>query len=364
MRDADAGAIDAAAQAKGAQQSYASLVWGYRQAEAVAAMIHVGRELGLFEAMAGAGPLDADELATKTGLHPRWLLEWMRLQAAAKILVYEPVDRFMLPPEATDILANPASRAYAADSFTGGYPPEQIAGLIESFRTGIGRTYESEGPQAVTKSEARHIRTAEKQVVPVMIPALDGVQEKLERGALVADVGCGDGALSVALARAFPRSTIHAMDPNSYAIAHVERLARQHGLDNLSTFVAPAEHFPGEARYDLVITFDCIHDMTDPQAAIDEIHRRLEPDGTWFIKDIRSKPAFEDNLRNPMLAMMYSFSLFTCMSSAMSEPGGAGLGTLGFNPEVAERMSRQAGFTRFRMLDFKDPGNLYYEVRP
>ncbi|MFA7505267.1 MAG: class I SAM-dependent methyltransferase, partial [Burkholderiaceae bacterium] len=291
MRDADAGAIDAAAQAKGAQQSYASLVWGYRQAEAVAAMIHVGRELGLFEAMAGAGPLDADELATKTGLHPRWLLEWMRLQAAAKILVYEPVDRFMLPPEATDILANPASRAYAADSFTGGYPPEQIAGLIESFRTGIGRTYESEGPQAVRKSEARHIRTAEKQVVPVMIPALDGVQEKLERGALVADVGCGDGALAVALARAFPRSTIHAMDPNSHAIAHVDRLARQHGLDNLSTFVAPAERFPGEARYDLVITFDCIHDMTDPQAAIDEIHRRLEPDGTWFIKDIRSKPA-------------------------------------------------------------------------
>ncbi|MEB2318137.1 MAG: methyltransferase domain-containing protein [Pseudomonadota bacterium] len=364
MRDADAGAIEAMAQAKAAQQTYAGRVWGYRQAEAVAAMIYVGRELGLFEAMADAGPMSADELATKTGLHPRWLLEWMRLQAAAKILAYEPVDRFMLPPEATDILARPASRAYAADSFTGGYPMEQLTGLMESFRTGIGKTYESDGPCAVTKSEARHIKTARNQVVPVMIPALDGVREKLERGALVADVGCGDGALAVALAQAFPRSTIHAMDPNAHAIAHVDGLVRQHALANLSTFVAPAENLPGEDGYDLIITFDCVHDMTDPQAAIGEIHRRLKPDGTWFIKDIRSKPNFEDNLRNPMLAMMYSFSLFTCMSSAMSEPGGAGLGTLGFNPEIAERMSRQAGFTRFRMLDFKDPGNLYYEVRP
>ena len=83
----------------------------------------------------------------------------------------------------------------------------------------------------------------------------------------------------------------------------------------------------------------------------------------WFINDIRSKPKFEDNLRNPMLAMMYGFSLFTCMASAMSEPGGAGLGTLGFNPEVAERMSRKAGLTRFKLHDFRDPGNLYYEVR-
>ncbi|MBP8308417.1 MAG: hypothetical protein KAY46_14195, partial [Burkholderiaceae bacterium] len=213
MRDTDARAVDAAADAAGNRQSYSSLVWGYRQAEAVAAMIYVGRELGLFKAMADAGPLSAEALAAKTGLHPRWLLEWMRLQAAAKILVYQPVDRFILPAQANDLLANDASRAYAADSFSGGYPPEQIAGLIESFRTGIGKTYESDGPHAVTKSEARHIKTAQNQVLPVMIPALTGVQEKLQQGARVADVGCGDGALAVALAKAFPASVIHAMIP-------------------------------------------------------------------------------------------------------------------------------------------------------
>jgi len=103
--------------------------------------------------------------------------------------------------------------------------------------------------------------------------------------------------------------------------------------------------------------------MAQPQAAIEEIYRRLADDGTWFIKDIRSKSKFEDNMRNPVLAMMYGFSLFSCMASAMSEPDGAGLGTLGFNPEVAERMSRKAGFTQFKPHDFRDPGNLYYEVR-
>ncbi len=363
MRDADARAMNAAESSEGSK-SYASLIWGYRQAETVAVMIHVGHTLGIFRAMAGAGPLSARQLAGKTGLHERWLLEWMRLQAAAKVLDYEPVDQFVLPAQATDILANESSRGFAADSFSGGYSPDQIAGLIESFRTGIGKTYESDGAQAVTRSEARHIRSAQTQVVPVMIPALEGVQEKLTRGALVADVGCGDGAVAVALAMAFPNSTFHAMDPNSHAIAHVEARAREHSLGNLSAFVAAAEAFPAQHAYDLIITFDCIHDMTAPQRAVDAIFRHLKTDGTWFVKDIRSKPSFEENLRNPMLAMMYGFSLFTCMASAMSEPGGAGLGTLGFNPEVAEAMSRSAGFTRFRMLDFKDPGNLYYEVRP
>lgn len=363
MHDADAKAMNAT-ECSGGKKTYASLIWGYRQAETIAVMIHVGHKLGIFKAMAGAGPLSARQLAQKTGMHERWLLEWMRLQAAAKILIYESDDRFVLPAEATDILANDRSRTFAADSFKGGYAPKQIAGLIESFRTGIGKTYESDGAEAVKRGEARHIESAQTQVLAVMIPALDGVQEKLQRGALVADVGCGDGAVAVALAKAFPESTIHAMDPNSHAVAHVKKRANEHSLSNLSAFLAVAEAFPAHHEYDLIITFDCIHDMTAPQSAIDEIFRHLTSDGTWFVKDIRSKPKFEENLRNPMLAMMYGFSLFTCMASAMSEPGGAGLGILGFNPEVAEAMSRSAGFTRFRILDFKDPGNLYYEVRP
>jgi len=180
--------------APAADRDYASMIWQYRQAETVAAMIHVGNELGLFTAMADAGPLTADALGERTGLHPRWLLEWMRLQAAARVLVYCGEDSFQLPAEANALLADKSSRAFAADNFAGGPTPAQLDGLMESFRTGIGKTYESEGMDGVTRSEERHRKSAEQQVVPKMIPALGGVLEKLTQGGLVADVGCGDGA--------------------------------------------------------------------------------------------------------------------------------------------------------------------------
>jgi SAM-dependent methyltransferase len=363
MSEPAAAQAAAAPKSSDAARHYAHMIWQYRNGETVAAMIFVGDQLGLFKAMAGAGALSADDLAAKTGLHPRWLLEWLRLQAAGRVLFYRGNDRFELPAEAYDVLVDNDSAGFAASSFLGGHSPEQLAGLMQSFRTGIGKTYESEGPAAVTKAEDRHRISAEKSVVPKMIPELEGVADKLKKGALAADIGCGDGALAIALAKAFPRSTFHAMDASRFAVEHVERRAAEAGLKNLRVFVAPAQKFPLTERYDLITTFDCIHDMAQPQAAIEEIYRRLADDGTWFIKDIRSKPKFEDNLRNPVLAMMYGFSLFSCMASAMSEPDGAGLGTLGFNPDVAERMCRKAGFTRFKPHDFRDPGNLYYEVR-
>ena len=176
-------AVQAAATQKPgeAARQYANMIWQYRQAETVAAMIHVGDQLGLFKAMANAGALSAGDLAAKTGLHPRWLLEWMRLQAAAKVLAYRGDDRFELPAEANDVLANSAASGFAASSFTGGHPPQQLAGLMELFRTGIGKPAESEGPAAVTKSEERHRISAERSVIPRMIPALEGVAAKLEK---------------------------------------------------------------------------------------------------------------------------------------------------------------------------------------
>ncbi|MEQ8861648.1 MAG: class I SAM-dependent methyltransferase [Pseudomonadales bacterium] len=353
-------------EAAAAQQdkAYAARLWQYKQGETVALMLHVGRRLGLFERLAGAGPITAAALAERTGLHPRWLLEWLRLMTAAKVLVYVDEEHFELPAIGSELLGDESSRAFMLDNFNGGESAATIDGLLESFRTGIGNTYESAGPEGAQRGEARHWRAARGQVVPVMIPALDGVAEKLGRGCLVADVGCGDGAVILALAEAYPNSRFHAYDPNVHAVARVREIAAGMGLDQVEVIQARGEDLPGNGGYDLVLTFDCIHDMTDPQRVIEAIRAALRDDGTWFVKDIRSKPRFEDNLRNPMLAMMYGYSLLACMSSAMSEPGGAGLGTLGFNPQVAERMSRQAGFSRFTLHDFKDPGNLYYEVRP
>lgn len=345
-------------------KAYAARIWQYKQAETVAAMIHVGKELGLFKALAGSGPITAAELAEKTGLHERWLLEWLRLQTAAKVLEYVDEHHFELPAAGTAMLGDENSSQFMLENFEGGIGARAIEGLLESFRTGIGRTYQDAGPEGARRSEARHIRSARNQVVPAMIPALDGVHEKLEAGCLVADVGCGDGALVMALAERYPASRFHASEPNLHAVEHVQSLIKQSGLTNVAVVHTSGEALDAPEPYDLIITFDCIHDMTRPQKVINRIRQCLKPDGTWFIKDIRSKPRLEDNLRNPMLAMMYGFSLLSCMSSAMSEPDGAGLGTLGFNPEVAQEMAREAGFTQFRMHDFKDPGNLYYEVRP
>jgi len=356
---------DAGAQARKQQdKGYAGRLWQYKQAETIALMINVGRRLGLYPLLAGAGPISAAELAAKSGLHERWLLEWMRLQTAAKILEFFPPEKFQLPEAGVMLLADESSQSFMLDNFDGGATTEVIEGLLESFRTGIGRTYEAAGPEGALRGEVRHWRAARAQVLPIMIPALDGVQAKLSRGCKVIDVGCGDGAVPLALAEAYPNSTFLAFDPNRHAIDRVNHVAAEMKLDNMQARVSSGEDLPRDKKYDLIITFDCIHDMTQPQAVMNVLRNIIQNDGTWFIKDIRSKPNFEDNLRNPMLAMMYGFSLMSCMSSAMSEEGGAGLGTLGFNPDVAESMCRTAGFTRFQMHDFKDPGNLYYEVRP
>ncbi len=342
---------------------YAFTVWNYRQGEIVAAMIYLGNQLGLYKAMANAGPIGAEELAGKTKLHGRWILEWLRLQAAAKLVDYCGEDRFQLPDAALDLLVDDQNKSFAAGEFAGPDMADTLARLTENFRTGLGNSYEDAGPEGAHRGERRHWQAARNDLIPKMIPTLAGVEEKLQAGALVADIGCGDGAAVLALAESYPNSHIVGIEPSRHAVALVQTKADDMALKNVELIHAGGEELTSEVGFDFILTLDCLHDMTRPAVVMAAIKRHLKVDGTWFIKDIRSKPNFEDNLRNPMLAMMYGFSLMSCMSSALSEPGGAGLGTLGFNPEVAKRMTSEAGFTQFQMHDFKDPGNLYYEIR-
>jgi SAM-dependent methyltransferase len=354
-----------------ALKAYSLRVWMYKQGEMVSLMIHLGDRLGLYEAMDGAGPLTSVELAKRTGLKERWLREWLRGQAAAGLLEYRPGEnegdegRFELTPVGAAVLADEeGSLAFASGAFTGGTPPEIVDKLADAFRTGIGLSYEEQGPNAAHRTERMLGSWVRLALVPRIIPALDGVHEKLKAGAVAADVGCGSGVALVAMAEAYPQSRFVGYDPNSHAIERAREQIEERGLKNVELHVAGGESLPEAPTYDFILTFDCIHDMPFPDRVIAAIRRAIRPDGTWLIKDIRSKPRFEDNLGHPTLAMFYGFSVSACMSSALSEPGGAGLGTLGFNPEVAERMVRKAGFTRFTLHDFEDPANLYYEVRP
>jgi 2-polyprenyl-3-methyl-5-hydroxy-6-metoxy-1,4-benzoquinol methylase len=355
-----------ATEERGQLRAFALRVWGYRQGEVVSLMIHLGDRLGLYRAMAGRGPLTAAQLAAATGLQERWLLEWLRGQAAAGLIGSEDGELFELGSEGAAVLADDRqSLWFAAGAFAGGAAtPDVVEQLAAAFRTGIGLRYDDLGPAAALSMERMTEPWTRLALVPLILPALDGVVDRLQSGSRVADVGCGSGVALCTLAAAFPSSRFEGLDPSRHAIARARSKAAESGLPNLTFRTAWAVDLPDDNRYDLVMTLDCLHDMPRPAEAAAAIRRAIRPDGTWLIKDIRSGAAWQDNLRNPLLAMMYGVSVASCMSSGLSEPGGAGLGTLGLHPDLAERICRDAGFSRFTRHDLDDPVNFYYEVRP
>jgi 2-polyprenyl-3-methyl-5-hydroxy-6-metoxy-1,4-benzoquinol methylase len=316
--------------------------------------------------MVGRPPPTPPPPPPATGLHERWLLEWLRGQAAAGLIDTGDGEVFELSREAAAVLADSQnSLFFAAGAFQGGLaPPEVVDSLAIAFRTGIGLSYEDRGPAAAHAVERMTEPWTRLALVPLILPALAGVVDRLTAGARVADVGCGTGVALFTLAAAFPSARFEGFDPSRHAVGLARSRLAGTGLVNVEFRLAGAEDLPDDGRYDVILTLDCIHDMTRPAEAMAAIRKAIRPDGTWLIKDIRSGATWQDNLRNPVLAMMYGISVAGCMSSALSEPGGAGLGTLGFHPELAESMCRRAGFSRFTVHDVDDPANLYYEVRP
>jgi SAM-dependent methyltransferase len=346
--------------------AFALHVWRYKQGEVVSLMIHLGERLGLYRAMAGQGPMTAAGLADRTDLHERWLQEWLRCQAAAGLVGTTDGEVFELSPEGAEVLANEeGSLWFAAGAFLGGIaPPEVVDRVADAFRTGRGLSFDDRGPSGAHDAERSLAPWTRLALVQRVLPALDGVQARLEAGARVADIGCGAGIALVSMATAFPNSNFEGFDPSQQAIQLARARISESALSNVTLHVAPATGLPDRPTYDLVLTLDCIHDMAKPADAMVAIRRAIRPDGTWLIKDVRSAATWTDNQRNPMLAMMYGMSVVACLSSGLSEPGGAGLGTLGLHPALAEAMCREAGFTGFLVHDFDDPSNLYYEVRP
>jgi SAM-dependent methyltransferase len=344
---------------------FAFLVWSYKQGEMVSLLIHLGDRLGLYRALDGAGVVTAEDLASRTGLHPRWLHEWLRGNAAAELLASEDGEQFELSAVAAVVLAREEdSLQFAAGAFGPPPDPALVDDLAKAFRTGTGLPYDRQGVAGVHQTERMLGPWARLSLVPTILPALDGVIERLTAGALVADVGCGAGVALTALSEAYPRCTFHGYELSRLAIARARERIAELGLGNVEIFDRRAEELPDRGEYSLVLTFDCLHDMTRPDAAAAAIRRALTEDGTWLVKEIRCDDTWAGNRRNPMLAMFLGFSVATCMSSALSEPGGAGLGTIGLPPRALERLVREAGFTRFQVHDFEDPANLYYEIRP
>ncbi len=346
---------------------YSFQVFSKLEGAVTAGMIHLGDQLGLYAAMNAAGePLSTDELAERTGLNERWVREWAHNQAAAKLITIDDEHRFGLTPEAAAVLATPDHPYYGMGSFH--RLPQTMQALEhvrESFRTGIGHDYDSHGPQGAVGIERSFEPWSNANLLPVVLPALDGVVERLRAGATVVDVGCGAGSAVLLMAAAFPNSTFYGYDISQYALQRAAHKLSASGLGNVSFHDPRNSPMATDHSADLITTFDCIHDMTQPQQMMNAIRSVIKPDGVWLLVDIKALDTFEQNARkNPMASLMYGISVLSCMSSALSEPGGEGLGTLGLPESRARSMAETAGFTQFRRLDIEHGINAFYEVRP
>lgn len=334
-------------------------------------MIHLGDRLGLYKALADVGsPISCETLAAKCQLHPRWVLEWIHNQAAARIIEVEYSEvgdeSYSLSPEAVLVLADEDNPAFGMGMFHRlPQTMDSLRVLPESFRTGLGHDYDSHGPDGAVGIERSFEPWSRSYLIPVVVPALEGMVARLEVGAKIADVGCGAGGAAIRLAKAFPKSHVTGYDISRYALDRAEIKRAEDGAENVS-FVDPRrEPLPNDGSLDLVTAFDCIHDMTHPLDVMKAIRASLKPDGVWLLVDIKALDTFAENVtKNPMASLMYGISVMSCMSSAMSTQGGAGLGTLGLPESRAREMAGEAGFTRFRRLDIEHSLNAFYEVRP
>ncbi|WP_420611646.1 class I SAM-dependent methyltransferase [Candidatus Spongiisocius sp.] len=344
-------------------KEYTLRIWHYKQGEVVSLMVHLGDRLGLYRAMAGGREMTSGELAERTGLSERWLREWLLGQAAAGLVERTPEDRFSLGAEGEEVLVNDDSLAFSAGAFIGGFQPERIEEMVDAFHTGIGVTYHQLGEPVALQMDRMNGVWVGPFLVEQVLPGVDGLVERLEAGGRVAEVGSGGGITVRALAERFPASTVVGYEPSGIAYSRARRRIRD--LPNAAIHQARGEDLADGSRYDLVLALDCMHDVPFPDRIAAAVRRSLKDDGVWLIKDVHCSDVFEDNLKNPMLAMQYGYSLSACLLSAASEEGAAALGTLGFHPVEAERIVTEAGFTSFRKFRLKDdPTHNYYEVRP
>jgi len=346
------------------------LVFSKLEGAVTAGMIHLGDRLGLYAELGAIGGfLTSDELAARLGLHPRWVQEWIHNQAAARIVDVRhdaDADRYTLGPEAKVVLADENHPAFAMGMFH--RLPQTMNSLHvlpESFRTGLGHDYDSHGPDGAVGIERSFEPWSRHHLLATVLPAIDGLPERLAEGARGADIGCGAGGAAIRMASAFPKSQVVGYDISRFALERAADRKSRDSVPNVEFRDPRRDPLPEDASLDLVTAFDCIHDMTHPQEVMGSIRRSLKDDGTWLLVDIKALDTFEETIRkNPMASLMYGISVMSCMSSAMSVSGGAGLGTLGLPESKARRMAAEAGFTRFRRLEIEHSLNAFYEIRP
>jgi SAM-dependent methyltransferase len=327
-----------------------------------AGMVVIGEKLGLYKALA-VEPMTSAELSAKTGTDERYVREWLASQAAGGYVTYDEKTRqFSLSEEQAFTLANEDSPAYLPGAFELALGSlAAVPRITESFRSGAGMGWH-EHEEGVFHGCEKFFRPGyAANLVGTWLPSLEDMLPKLEAGARVADVGCGKGASTILMAKAFPNSEFFGFDYHDQSIAGARESAKRQGVGDRVTFeVAPAKAYPGK-DYDLVTVFDCLHDMGDPAGASAHVLQSLKPDGTWMIVEPFANDELKDNL-NPVGRVYYSFSTLLCTPCSRSQEVGLCLGAQSGEARIREVVT-SAGFSRFRRTA-ETPFNLVYEARP
>jgi len=328
-----------------------------------AALVVVGDKLGLYKAMAGAGPLTPAQLAQKTSTNERYVREWLNANAASSYITYDAATKtYTLPPEQAFALAVEDSPAFLPGAF-------QIIGAImrdepkitDAFRTGRGVGWHEHDAELFQGAERFFRPNYAANLIAQWIPSLTGVRERLDSGGRVADVGCGHGSSTILMAKAFPKSTFFGFDYHPASIKWAQKAAQDAGVADRITFaVASAKDFPA-GNYDLVAFFDCLHDMGDPVGASTHVRTTLAPDGAWMIVEPFANDKVEDNL-NPIGRVFYSASTMICTPASRSQEVGLALGAQAGEARMRD-VVLSGGFTSFRRAS-QTPLNLVYEARP
>lgn len=325
-------------------------------------MVSLGHKSGLYKAMHGAGPLTARQVADRAGCAERYVREWLNSQAAGDYVVYHAAsDSYELTPEQAMVLADEDSPVFLPHAWE---VPASVwfdeDKMLRAFRTGEGIAWGDHHHRLFCGNAAFLRAPYRANLVPEWLPALDGVVEKLEAGARVADIGCGHGHSTVIMAEAFPNARVNGFDPHEELIAEAKRIAEEAGVGDRVRFeVASAKTYSGRG-YDLICFFDCLHDLGDPVGAARHAAQALARDGTVMLIEPFSNERLEDNL-NTIGRLYYCGSTTICCAHSLSEEVGLALGNQTSDSQLAE-IFEEAGFGSFRRAT-ENPFNRVFEAR-
>jgi ubiquinone/menaquinone biosynthesis C-methylase UbiE len=325
-----------------------------------AGMVYVGTHTGLFRAMQGKGAMRLDEVVRESRMQARYVEEWLKGMASAGYLAYDPeVETYALSDEHAYFLASEGSDHFAGGMFEMVPVLMRVAPKVaQAFEHGGGVAFEEFGPDCVTALDLINRGMYEHRFTDYWLKPLPEVVAKLQAGGRMLDVGCGSGRVCIAFAKAFPKADIFGIDPDAESI----KRAREAGAGlNIGFTATTTASFDDATGFDLITICDCIHDLAEPVKTLKEVRALLKPEGTLFIVEPKAADRLEDNL-NPVATMFYGFSIFHCMTQSLAR-GGPGLGTC-MGPGTTEKLLRDAGFTRFRLLDVKSQVNLFYAAQP